>query len=213
MDLLTFRSGLCRSSAWSRHTCQASIESCNRKVQPGWQGLRGGLQHACATQLLTLRLTAPRLSVARQLSALTSCLTTNFFLLLFHSSAQYYASRMVHFDSHNQRQWYEMSWSSMVWLSILLAPVLVTGQQECYFGPGATNRGPSNLVPCNGTGTSTCCLLGDTCLSGNACYNYATGDLYQYGCTDITYEDETCPYKCGWNPSMLVCSFVLLYRS
>jgi hypothetical protein len=96
-----------------------------------------------------------------------------------------------------------MSWSSMVWLSVLLAlVVLVTGQQECYFGPGATNRGPPSLVPCNGTGASTCCLLGDTCLSGNTCYNYATGDLYQYGCTDITYEDETCPYKCGWSPTL-----------
>lgn len=90
----------------------------------------------------------------------------------------------------------------MVWLFVLIAPVmLVTGQQQCYFGPGATNRGPSNLVPCNGTGTSACCLLGDTCLSGNTCYNYATGDLYQYGCTDITYKDETCPYKCGWDPA------------
>lgn len=165
-------------------------------------------KEACSTPVqlsrLTLRLTAARLSVAEQLSALTSLPhTTDFFSLLFHSSAQYYASRMVHFDSHNQRQWYEMSWSSMVWLSVLLAPVvLVTGQQQCYFGPGATNRGPPNLVPCNGTGASTCCLLGDTCLSGNACYNYATGDLYQYGCTDITYEDETCPYKCGWSPTL-----------
>jgi hypothetical protein len=79
--------------------------------------------------------------------------------------------------------------------------ILVTGQQECYFGPGAQNRGPANLVPCNGTGTSTCCLLGDTCLSGNTCYNYATGDLYQYGCTDIEYKDASCPYKCGFDPS------------
>lgn len=58
------------------------------------------------------------------------------------------------------------------------------------------------MVPCNGTGsTSACCLLGDTCLSGSTCYNYATGDLYQYGCTDINYEDESCPKKCGWDPA------------
>ena len=46
-----------------------------RESSAGWQGLRGGLQHACATQLLTFRLTAPRLSVSKQLSALTSCFT------------------------------------------------------------------------------------------------------------------------------------------
>lgn len=63
--------------------------------------------------------------------------------------------------------------------------ILVTGQQQCYFGPGAQFRSPSNLAPCNGAGTSACCLLGDTCLSGNICYNYANGNLYQYGCTDI----------------------------
>jgi len=110
---------------------------------------------------------------------------------------------MEHFDYHNQRQWYERSRLSTVWLSVLLAPILlVSSQQECYFGPGATNRGPSNLVPCNGTGTSACCLLGDTCLSGNTCYDYASGDLYQYGCTDITYKDESCPYKCGFDPTL-----------
>jgi hypothetical protein len=75
-------------------------------------------------------------------------------------------------------------------------------QQQCYFGPGAENRGPSNLVPCQSSGESACCLLGDTCLSGNTCYNEATGDLYQYGCTDISYQDQSCPYKCGWNASM-----------
>lgn len=93
---------------------------------------------------------------------------------------------------------------SRAWLSLLLGPVLLANaQQECYFGPGAENRGPSNLVPCTTTGESACCLLGDTCLSGNTCYNYASGDLYQYGCTDITYEDSVCPYKCGWNASKL----------
>lgn len=84
-------------------------------------------------------------------------------------------------------------------LSVLAWTVPVLGQgQECYFGKGAENRGPSELVPCGGTGsTSACCLQGDTCLSGNACYNFDTGNLYQYGCTDINYEDETCPFKCG----------------
>lgn len=75
-------------------------------------------------------------------------------------------------------------------------------QQNCYYGPGAGFRGPSELVPCNTTGSaSACCLLGDTCLSGNACYNFLTGNTYQYGCTDINYEDASCPRKCGWDPA------------
>lgn len=80
----------------------------------------------------------------------------------------------------------------------------VNGQQQCYFGPGAENRGTSDLVPCESSGQSACCLLGDTCLSGNTCYNFESGNLYQYGCTDITYQDESCPYKCGWNSSKLL---------
>lgn len=37
--------------------------------------------------------------------------------------------------------------------------------------------------------------------SGNACWNEETGDTYQYGCTDITYTHDSCPYKCGFNTS------------
>jgi hypothetical protein len=86
---------------------------------------------------------------------------------------------------------------------------LVCAQQQCYFGPGAENRGPTELVPCMNTGQSACCLLGDICLSGNTCWNYNTGNLYQYGCTDIHYEDASCPYKCGFNSSTKV-SFPIL---
>jgi hypothetical protein len=81
---------------------------------------------------------------------------------------------------------------------------LVCAQQQCYFGPGAENRGPTELVPCMNTGQSACCLLGDICLSGNTCWNFNTGNLYQYGCTDIRYEDDSCPYKCGFNSSTKV---------
>jgi len=52
------------------------------------------------------------------------------------------------------------------------------------------------------SGQSACCLLGDICLSGSTCWNFDTGNLYQYGCTDITYKDETCPYKCGSNSTL-----------
>ena len=86
---------------------------------------------------------------------------------------------------------------------VLVLVHLIFAQQQCYFGPGAQNRGPSELVPCLNTGQSACCLLGDVCLSGNTCWNYVTGNLYQYGCTDVSYKDESCPYKCGFNSSMI----------
>lgn len=86
---------------------------------------------------------------------------------------------------------------------VLVLVHLITAQQQCYFGPGAKNRGPSSLVPCLNTGQSACCLLGDVCLSGNTCWNYVTGNLYQYGCTDISYKDKSCPYKCGFNSSTI----------
>lgn len=95
------------------------------------------------------------------------------------------------------------------WCLLLSHCLLVTGQQECYFAAGAVNRGPANLVPCEASGQSACCLLGDTCLSGSTCYNFESGDLYQYGCTDITYKDASCPFKCGWNASGSQKSFYL----
>lgn len=91
--------------------------------------------------------------------------------------------------------------TSSLLISLSYLNVVLADFQQCYFGAGASKRGPSNLVPCMGSGASACCLLGDTCLSGNTCYNAVTGDLYQYGCTDITYQDSTCPYKCGFNTS------------
>jgi hypothetical protein len=83
--------------------------------------------------------------------------------------------------------------------------LLAESQRPCYVGPGLEYRAPAGVVPCvDNDEDVACCLLGDICLSGNTCWNYDTGDLYQYGCTDITYEDSTCPYKCGWNPGQLL---------
>jgi len=83
-----------------------------------------------------------------------------------------------------------------------LLSTIVSAQNNCYYGPGAGFRGPSNLVACNSSAEfSPCCLSGDTCLTGNACYNYASGNVYQYGCTDLNYEDESCPRKCNFDPS------------
>jgi hypothetical protein len=104
-----------------------------------------------------------------------------------------------------------MAHSTYIYISLVLALVrIVTAQQQCYFGPGAQNRGPSELVPCLNTGQSACCLLGDVCLSGNTCWNFVTGNLYQYGCTDISYKDESCPYKCGFNSSMTALPIALM---
>ena len=73
--------------------------------------------------------------------------------------------------------------------------------QNCYYGPGAKYQASGvDLVPCQNSGNSACCIAGDTCLAGNACFNYDSGVTYQYGCTDITYKDESCPFKCGWSP-------------
>lgn len=90
-------------------------------------------------------------------------------------------------------------------LSLIVIPysaLSAYAQQQCYYGPGAENRAPASLVPCTNDGQSACCLLGDVCLSGSSCWNHDTGNTYQYGCTDITYTDEVCPYKCGFNTSI-----------
>ncbi|KAF7194209.1 hypothetical protein HII31_04446 [Pseudocercospora fuligena] len=96
--------------------------------------------------------------------------------------------------------------SIKMWSTTALIIALATHSiaQNCYYGPGAAYRAdtPADLVPCNTTAEqSACCRLGDVCLTGNACYNWATGNTYMYGCTDINYEDETCPKKCNVDPA------------
>lgn len=98
-----------------------------------------------------------------------------------------------------------LSPTCFLWLAFLLSFPLVNSQgQLCYYGPGAEHRAPSEVVPCTNDGNSACCLQGDICLSGNACYNYEHGTTYQYGCTDRAYQDETCPFKCGFDASELI---------
>ncbi|EGP86609.1 uncharacterized protein MYCGRDRAFT_109999 [Zymoseptoria tritici IPO323] len=86
-----------------------------------------------------------------------------------------------------------------------LVATAVLGQQQCYYGPGAQYRGGSNLVPCNTTGTSACCLQGDTCLSGNSCYNVLTGNVYiaasilDFSNAWVCHAPESC--GCEWNPT------------
>ncbi|KAF2149675.1 hypothetical protein K461DRAFT_215690, partial [Myriangium duriaei CBS 260.36] len=77
----------------------------------------------------------------------------------------------------------------------------VNAQQQCYFGPGASSRAGSDVVPCQSSGQSACCLLGDTCLSGNTCYNNAAGNVYQYGYVSGVNGTWVChaPESCGCN--------------
>lgn len=61
---------------------------------------------------------------------------------------------------------------------------------------------PEYIVPCwpsNRMPHYSCCKIGSKCLKHNACYDGATGVTYQYGCTDATYIDPSCPSKCGLN--------------
>lgn len=92
--------------------------------------------------------------------------------------------------------------TSLFWFILAVLAVLANAQKPCYVGPGLEYRAPSFVVPCvDNDQEVACCSLGDICLSGNTCWNFDTGNLYQYGCTDVTYTDQTCPYKCGWNTS------------
>ena len=95
-----------------------------------------------------------------------------------------------------------MSRSLKVSLGLFLLSVLpVLGENQCYYAKDKV--GPSNLVPCTTEENSPCCLLGDRCFSGGVCIS-AEDVIYQYGCTDSTFESEACPFKCGWDDCTLI---------
>ena len=87
--------------------------------------------------------------------------------------------------------------SRLLLLSLLLEHVPLTRTTDtCYYESGA--RAASYIVPCPSTASPTsCCQLGDICLSDNACLSTGFNITYLYGCTDPTYQDATCPYKCN----------------
>ena len=69
-------------------------------------------------------------------------------------------------------------------------------QTQCYYA--ANERAGSAIVPCGGTkGYSACCQIGDLCLSQNSCWNPTHNVTYLYGCSDPSYSDASCPWKCG----------------
>jgi hypothetical protein len=101
--------------------------------------------------------------------------------------------------------------TSLFWFNLAVLAVLANAQRPCYVGAGLEYRAPPFVVPClDNEQEVACCSLGDVCLSGNTCWNFDAGNLYQYGCTDVTYTDQTCPYKCGWNTSQFSILLCLL---
>ncbi|KAK5064292.1 hypothetical protein LTR84_000125 [Exophiala bonariae] len=85
-------------------------------------------------------------------------------------------------------------------LRIAVTSVLFTigaiAQNDCYYAAG--ERAGSAIVPCgSGDSISSCCQIGDLCLSDSACWNPTHNVTYLYGCSDPTYSDPSCPWKCG----------------
>jgi hypothetical protein len=86
-------------------------------------------------------------------------------------------------------------WRTVASLCLALLD-LVYADAGCYYAANA--RAASIIIPCSSApGFSTCCQMGDLCLSNNACWNPQYNITYLYGCTDPSFTDNTCPYKCG----------------
>ncbi|KAF2708866.1 hypothetical protein K504DRAFT_290526 [Pleomassaria siparia CBS 279.74] len=78
----------------------------------------------------------------------------------------------------------------------------VADTQRCFYDKD--QLAPDYIIPCyTGWGNAhfSCCKVGNKCLEHNACYDSDTGNTYQYGCTDETYQDPSCPQKCDLDRS------------
>ncbi|KAF2734988.1 hypothetical protein EJ04DRAFT_226903 [Polyplosphaeria fusca] len=82
---------------------------------------------------------------------------------------------------------------------LLLALTAIAGEQRCYYDKD--KLAGDYIIPCYGGESSAyaCCKQGNKCLEDGACYDQDTGVTYQYGCTDSSYKDPSCPKKCGLN--------------
>ncbi|KAI0388615.1 hypothetical protein F5Y17DRAFT_452162 [Xylariaceae sp. FL0594] len=77
---------------------------------------------------------------------------------------------------------------------------IVVSNGTCYSAAGELLD--ESFIPCGNVayGHQTCCGAGDNCLADNACFGYhGTGYgsqlTYMAGCTDPTFQDESCPNK------------------
>jgi hypothetical protein len=78
----------------------------------------------------------------------------------------------------------------------------------CYYPSGAIADG---LLPCNTTAgaVSSCCRVGDVCLTNGYCFSAGQNSLIRRGCTDRTFNSTECPQTCltGMNPVAILQSF------
>ncbi|KAH8750874.1 hypothetical protein BGZ57DRAFT_119381 [Hyaloscypha finlandica] len=65
----------------------------------------------------------------------------------------------------------------------------------CYYPDGAVAEG---LQPCNTTAgaVSSCCRVGDVCLTNGFCFSAGQNSLVRRGCTDSTFNSTECPRIC-----------------
>lgn len=101
---------------------------------------------------------------------------------------------------------------SMLARLFLLATLPVTwATRQCYIDPGI--EAVPGVLPCSNIDNgpdSSCCVAGDICLQNNACWNQRLGITYLYGCTDPTYNHDSCPNKCGYSSGVFSHKSLLL---
>lgn len=65
----------------------------------------------------------------------------------------------------------------------------------CY--SGVDQKADDDMIPCgnDANGHVACCQFTDNCLESSACYNRLFGVTYIAGCSDPSYEHQSCPNK------------------
>ncbi|KAK4950260.1 hypothetical protein LTR10_011241 [Elasticomyces elasticus] len=85
----------------------------------------------------------------------------------------------------------------LILLSVLIVDSRLAraAERQCFFPNGQPE---DNLVPCTSASVSSCCAVGDTCISNGLCKNGGdlnSGFYWRDGCTDSTWGDG-CPQMC-----------------
>ena len=62
----------------------------------------------------------------------------------------------------------------------------------CYYDKDEESR--DSMLPCGNAalGHKPCCQAGDMCLDSNLCYNEGLDVTYRAGCSDSSFEDDSC---------------------
>lgn len=79
-----------------------------------------------------------------------------------------------------------------------LFPATMSGPSKCY---NLAGEFVPEFTVCNlNNGTAgLCCLIGDQCQSDYGLCKSSSGELYQGGCTDSSYESSQCTTFCDGN--------------